>query len=119
MLTVLLVLSKWELLILLIISGGLLFLGLDLIKRVSRKKQNRKMLREYIRLKSENWDKLIGVLTDNRNLDIVEIQTYVELDFSIFNRKYRDIIYHEVLKIKNETDVNPWNFKVLTRMLIN
>lgn len=119
MLTVLMALSKWELLMLLIIGTGLLFLGLDQIKRVSIRTRNRKMLCEYVKLKSEKWDKLIEVLTDNENLDIVEIQTCLELDFSIFNRKYRDIIYHEMLKIKNETEVNPWNFKVLTRMLIN
>lgn len=119
MLTILSVLSKWEMLTLFIISVGVFFLGLDLIKRITKKIRKKKMLQEYLNLKNEKWNELIGVLADKENLDIIEIQTRMGFDFSVFDRKYKDIIYHEVIKIRNENEINPWNLKVLTRKLIN
>lgn len=112
-------LSKWELLVLFMIGFGIFFLSRDQIRKVSRKRRRKKMLRSYLCLKNEKWDELVGVLADQRNLGIAEIQSRIQLDFSVFNQKYKDLIYHEVVKINEENDLNPWNFRELTRKLIH
>lgn len=112
-------LSKWELLVLFMIGIGVFFLGLDQVRKASRKRKRKMMLRSYLRLKNEKWEELVGVLEDRKDLDITEIQSRIQLDFSVFDQKYKDLIYHEVLRVSEKKDLNPWNFRELTRKLIH
>lgn len=107
-----------KLTILLITTISLILLTDKLITSV-KKQKNKKMLKHYLYIKQNKWNDLTDLLTSNNSLTPSDIHTRLEVDLSRFDSKYRDILYHELIKIKQSREVNPTNWKILIKLLYN
>lgn len=118
-LTLLYHLSNIEKLTICFIAVIILTLTIDRIASGVKKQKNKKMLKHYLFIKHNKWSDLTDLLTSNNSLTPSDIHTRLEVDLSIFDSKYRDILYHELIKIKQSREVNPTNWKILINLLYN
>ena len=77
------------------------------------------MLERIVYIKKNKWEDIINILTTPTPLDCQDIQKVFQKDLKIFDRKYRDILYHELVKIKKQHNVNPDNWKLLVGIVYN
>ena len=119
LLTILSPLSNLEMATLLALLSGLFILFYDLYKKRHIKKQRAKMLERIVHIKKNKWEDIINILTTPTPLDCQDIQKVFQKDLKIFDRKYRDILYHELVKIKKQHNVNPDNWKLLVGIVYN
>lgn len=110
------VVEKTTILILIAIT---LTLSVDLLISTVKKQKNKRMISHYLFIKHEKWNDLIKLLTDNNPFSVSDIQTKLEIDISKFDSKYRDILYHELIKIKQSQDINPTNWDLLIKLLFD
>lgn len=110
------VVEKTTILILIAIT---LTLFVDLLISTVKKQKNKRMISHYLFIKHEKWNDLIKLLTDNNPFSASDIQTKLEIDISKFDSKYRDILYHELIKIKQSQDINPTNWDLLIKLLFD
>lgn len=110
------VVEKTTILILIAIT---LTLSVDLLISTVKKQKNKRMISHYLFIKHEKWNDLIKLLTDNNPFSASDIQTKLEIDISKFDSKYRDILYHELIKIKQSQDINPTNWDLLIKLLFD
>lgn len=96
----------------------LLILTIDRFKSIIRNRHNRKMLQSYLYLKKNKWEDLVGMLTHDSSLTHQDIDSKLEFDLSQFDAKYKDILYQELVRIKQHKEVNPANWEILKLKLL-
>lgn len=94
-------------------------LMIDQLNKIVKANRNKKMLRKYLHLKENKWDNLSDLLTNATPLTPLEIQDELQIDLSKFDSRYKDILYHELIKIKKDKEVNPLNWQLIIDVLYN
>lgn len=112
-------LSGIEKLTILLISLVSSILIIDIIIKYIKKQRSNRMLKEYLYLKQNKWVDIKDLLTNNNSVTPSDIHTKLEVDLSRFDSRYRDILYHELIKIKQNQEVNPSNWKLFVKLLYN
>lgn len=95
----------------------LLIVIYDVIKMKTQKNRKSKMLEAYLYVRENQWDEIIEILTDPQELSFEDIKNIFEVDISKLDSRYRNILYHELLKIKNYRNVNPKNWRLLIKLI--
>lgn len=94
-------------------------LMIDQLNKIVKANRSKKMLRKYLYLKKNKWDNLSDLLTNATPLTPLEIQDELQIDLSKFDSRYKDILYHELIKIKKDKEVNPLNWQLIIDVLYN
>lgn len=91
----------------------------DMLNKTKKKRRKSRMQKDLIYITEYKWNDLIRILTYKNNVNHLDVQNTLQMDFNKFDSKHKDILYHELFKIKNFHDVNPNNWNVLIGMIFN
>lgn len=94
-------------------------LMIDQLNKIVKANRSKKMLRKHLHLKENKWDNLSDLLTNATPLTPLEMQDELQIDLSKFDSRYKDILYHELIKIKKDKEVNPLNWQLIIDVLYN
>lgn len=112
-------LSGIEKLTLFAIIATTTFLCFDFIRRYFKKKKSSKMLQDYLYVKNKRWNDVVELLTNPNDIQPSDIHNKLKIDISKFDTRYRDLLYHELVKVNQNDNVNSVNLKLLIRTLYN
>lgn len=110
-------LNTWESLALVLILLVFVLVVIEWIFLRIKIQKNAKMLRDYLILKNDHWTSLTRILTDDKDFDEDAVGLSLKMDLSLFDKRYRDLIFHELLILKSVQRVNLSNYTTLERML--
>lgn len=102
---------------LLLVIVILIVLLLDRMRKFFKERQASRMLQDYLNFKENKLEELLGLLVDEKNITVLDIKKRLEIDLTQFDSRYRDLLYHELIKIRANHTVNAWNWKVFVRIL--
>lgn len=93
---------------------------MTLIKFVNtqlQKRKNDQMIKAYLSIKNDKYDELLAILKNPNDITASELKNSIQLDLSKLDSRYKDILKEDLNKIKNVYQVNPWNWRFLSRVL--
>lgn len=77
------------------------------------------MLQDYLYVKNKRWNDVVELLTNPNDIQPSDIHNKLKIDISKFDTRYRDLLYHELVKVNQNDNVNSVNLKLLIRTLYN
>ena len=96
----------------LLIKGMIQFIRLEL----ERKKYS-KMAKAFLHIKYTKRKELIELLTNNRDIIISDITKVLQVDICSFESRYKKLLYQELVKIKEQHELNPRNWRLFLKLL--
>lgn len=90
----------------------------DRIKKYKKEKYRKMMLDRYLDFRKHKWEKTIDILIQDTPLTHQEIDRILGIDLAAFDPKYKDILYQELVRIKQQKGSNLTNWKILKSKLL-
>lgn len=89
----------------------------DYFRKKKQKERNKQMglnLHDIIR---NRWEELTDLLTQEDKMNAMELERKLNINFKQFDSKHKDILYHELVKIKRYHQVNPNNWNAFVQLI--
>lgn len=77
------------------------------------------MLKDYLDVKNNKWDTVVDLLTNPDTIQEHDIKAHLRIDISKFDHRYRDLLYHDIVKTHQDHQINDTNLKLFVKVLYN
>lgn len=77
------------------------------------------MLKNYLFVKNDKWNDVVDLLTNPNKIEASEINDRLQIDISKFDTRYRDLLYHDLVKVNQNNNINELNLKLFIKTLYN